>query len=125
MQVLLINQQPSLQVSHAWLTHSVVVPTAHPPQAAPLQHPPVSGGIDPFAFVAIVPSQVQIPQGERSTPVTCTAATVSIAPSPFPSLSQLATLPLHMATGDSAISFLANVPSPVRFHCYCYMLSHI
>ncbi|KAN0131121.1 hypothetical protein V8E53_011013 [Lactarius tabidus] len=62
--------------------------------------------------MAIVPSQVQIPQGERSTQVTCSAATVSTALSPFPSLSQLATLPSHMAAGDSTISFLANVPSP-------------
>ncbi|KAN0134086.1 hypothetical protein V8E53_008091 [Lactarius tabidus] len=82
-------------------THAVV-PTARPPQAAPPQHPPVSSGIDPFAFMAIVPSRVQIPQ----------AATVSTALSPFPSLSQLATLPSHMAAGDSTISFLANVPSP-------------
>ncbi|KAN0128966.1 hypothetical protein V8E53_013228 [Lactarius tabidus] len=89
------------------LQHMIVIENVALPQ-----HPPVSSGIDPFAFMAIVPSRVQIPQGERSTQVTCSAATVSTALSPFPSLSQLATLPLHMAAGDSAISFLANVPSP-------------
>ncbi|KAN0127803.1 hypothetical protein V8E53_014359 [Lactarius tabidus] len=69
-----------------------------------------------FAFMAIVPSQVQIPpspQGERSTTVTRSATTAPVTTPALPSLSQLAMLPSHMAAEDSTISFMANVPSPV------------
>ncbi|KAN0139731.1 hypothetical protein V8E53_002393 [Lactarius tabidus] len=43
----------------------------------------------------------------------------------LPSLSQLATLLSHMAAGDSAISFMANVPSPVTLPPFLYSIRYI
>ncbi|KAN0141485.1 hypothetical protein V8E53_000730 [Lactarius tabidus] len=93
-----------------------VVPTAHPTQEAALPSPSAASCNNRFAFMAIVPSRVRIPpspQGEGSTTVTCSATTAPVTTPALPSLSQLATLPSHMAAEDSTISFMANVPSPV------------
>ncbi|KAN0140678.1 hypothetical protein V8E53_001505 [Lactarius tabidus] len=93
-----------------------LVPTAHPTQEAALPSPSAASCNNRFAFMAIVPSWVRIPpspQGEGSTTVTCSATTAPVTTPALPSLSQLATLPSHMAAEDSTISFMANVPSPV------------
>jgi hypothetical protein len=106
----------------SWLIYTVVVPTAHPTQEAVLLSPSAASCNNCFAFMAIVPSQVQIPpspQGERSTTVTRSATTAPVTTPALPSLSQLATFPSHMAAEDSTISFMANVPSPVTLPPVC------
>ncbi|KAN0128962.1 hypothetical protein V8E53_013224 [Lactarius tabidus] len=98
------------------LPTDTVVPTAHPTQEAALLSPSAASCNNRFAFMAIMPSRVWIPpspQGEGSTTVTCSATTAPVTTLALPSLSQLATLPSHMAAEDSTISFMANVPSPV------------
>ncbi|KAN0138612.1 hypothetical protein V8E53_003600 [Lactarius tabidus] len=100
----------------AGLPTDTVVPTAHPTQEAALPSSSAASCNNCFAFMAIVPSRVRIPpspQGEGSTTVTRSATTAPVTTPALPSLSQLATLPSHMAAEDSTISFMANVPSPV------------
>ncbi|KAN0131096.1 hypothetical protein V8E53_011097 [Lactarius tabidus] len=98
------------------LPTDTVVPTAHPTQEAALPSPSAASCNNRFAFMEIMPSRVRIPpspQGEGSTTVTCSATTAPVTTPALPSLSQLATLPSHMAAEDSTISFMANVTSPV------------
>ena len=92
----------------------VASPSAPLPHAQTAAPPPSATAGDPFAFMAKVPSPVVLPpsqQGQGSGTATHTVATTLSASPALPPPSQLATLPTHIAAGDSAISFMANVPS--------------
>jgi hypothetical protein len=83
-------------------------------EAAAAVPPSPTSSSDPFAFLALVPSQVVLPpsqQGQGSgDSMRSIPAVASKSPS-FPRPSQLATLPAHMAAGDSAVTFMAMDPS--------------
>jgi hypothetical protein len=82
-------------------------------QAAAAAAPLPSGSSDPFAFLAMVPNPVAIPSsqlGQESGPSTRSAPEDFPHPPSFPHPSQLATLPAHMAAGDSAVTFMAMAP---------------
>ena len=76
-------------------------------QAVP--RPSVDDGDD------VIPSPVSLPplhERQHASTAAHSASNISPASPPFPSQSQLATLPPHMAAGDSMISFLARMPAP-------------
>jgi hypothetical protein len=84
-------------------------------QAAAVAPLPPSCSDDPFAFMELVPNRVAIhplQQGQGSGASTPSAPGDVPHSSFFPHPSQLVTLPAHMASGDSAITFMAMVPSP-------------
>ena len=93
-----------------------------PPSLQVAAPPSVTASGDPYAFMAKVPSPVTLPsasQGQQSgtvtrshvpTPPVPATWTASTAP-PIPT--QSAALPTPTAGGDSAFSFLTNIPSPV------------
>jgi hypothetical protein len=66
---------------------------------------------DPYAFIAHIPSPVVLPPSQKGQGSGIKTGTVAVAPPVSPALyppSQLATLPAHIAAGDSATSFMAS-----------------